>query len=715
MDGTYTKEDFRHLKTILENAVRNDYYDTGNLGVHPLIKDIYAALIISDEIGLKRASVISVFLYNLVGNKHVQLKDVEKKFGQDVAVIVKGLLKTGELYSKELAIDSENFRQLLLVFAEDVRVILIMIAERLNMMRLLRHIPNEELRIKVADEAAFLYAPLAHKLGLYAIKSELEDTSLKYTDRTVYDTIAKKLNETKKSREQYIAGFIDPVEKKLKSAGLSFDIKGRTKSIYSIWNKIKKQKTDFENIYDLFAIRVILETSPEKEKAECWQVYSIITDMYQPNPKRLKDWLSIPKSNGYESLHTTVMGPGGKWVEVQIRSKRMDEIAERGFAAHWKYKGVKSENGLDEWLTNVREILEHQDSTPGEVMDEFKMDLYEKEIFVFTPKGDLHKLAKGATVLDFAYAIHTDVGNRCVGGKINGKNVPIKHVLKTGDQISISTSPSQSPKRDWLSFVVTSKARIKIKQTLKEQELKESEYGKELLLRRFKNKKIEFEEPVIMRLIKKMGYKSVTDFYYDIASGKKDANHIIEQYTELEKREKEQHDVIELRTAETFTAPPTPEPIGQHEDTLIIDENLKGLDYKLAKCCCPIYGDEIFGFVSSQGGIKIHRQNCKNAPQLITRFGYRVVKAKWAGKAETRYPVTLHVVGHDDIGIVTNISSIISKEKDISLRSIDVNSSDGLFQGNITVFISDTSQLNGLINKIKTVKGVKLVERSNLR
>ena len=706
-----TKEEFLYLTSGLKTAVRNNLYATNDLNVHPFVENVYAALIVADEMGLKKASVISVLLYKLVGNNHLHLKDIAELFGRDVAVIVEGLLKTNDLYTKESVIAGDNFRQLLLVLAEDVRVILIMIAERLNRMRLLRYTENEDLRTKVAKEAVLLYAPLAHKLGLYTIKSELEDAALKYTERAVYDNIARKLNETKKSREQYIAEFIEPIERKLKETGLSFDIKGRTKSIGSIWNKIKKQQTDFENIYDLFAVRVILDTVPEKEKAECWQVYSIITDMYQPNPKRLKDWLSLPKSNGYESLHITVMGPTGNWVEVQIRSKRMDEVAEKGFAAHWRYKGIKSETELDDWLGNVREMLENQDNTPTELMKEFKLDLYEKEIFVFTPKGDLHKLPKGATVLDFAYSIHTDIGSRCVGGKINGKNVSIRHILKTGDQVSITTSVNQFPKRDWLGFTVTSKARIRIKQTLKEREHKESEYGKELLLRRFKNKKIEFDEPTIMRLIKKMGYKTVTDFYADIASEKTDVNDVIEQYLELEKREKEQRDFTELRTAEAFTNPASVTQPGQHEDTLVIDGNLKGLDYKLAKCCSPIYGDEIFGFVSSQGGIKIHRQNCKNAPEIITRFGYRVVKAKWAGKAETRYPVTLHVIGHDDIGIVTNISSIISKEKDISLRSINVDSSDGLFRGNITVFISDTSKLTGLINKVKAVKGVKAVER----
>lgn len=723
VEGTYTHKEFVELKAIIRKAVEEEAYTSSGLEIHPLVELVYAALIISEEIGLKRASVISVLLYSLVDKQKkdgkqksafLEYKEIRQKFGEDVEIIIKGLVNISKLYQKDAAIDSENFPKLLLILAEDVRVILILIADRLNKMRLLRHADNEKMRVKIAKEVSSLYAPMAHKLGLYAIKSEMEDTALKYTDREAYNQIARKLNETKKSRDLYIAKFIAPIEKKLKEAGLKFDIKGRTKSIYSILNKLKKQKTEFENIYDLFAIRVILDSDPEKERSDCWQVYSIITDMYQPNPKRLKDWLSIPKSNGYESLHTTVMGLEAKWVEVQIRTKRMDEIAERGFAAHWKYKGVKSETGLDDWLTDVRAILESHASSPEEVMTDFKLDLYEKEIYVFTPKGDLFKLPYGATLLDFAYAIHTDVGTHCVGGKIAGKNVPIRYKLKSSDQVTILTSPNQLPKRDWLKFVRTSKARTKIKQTIKEQESKSSEYGKELLTRRFKNRKVDLDEPILMRLIKKLGYKAITEFYADIASEKKDINEVIEQYLDLEKKEKELPETIE-RTAEAFTTPPVNNGTALHEDTLVIDEDLKGIDYKLAKCCNPIYGDEIFGFVSSLGGIKIHRIDCKNAPELMSRFSYRVVKAKWSGKAETRYPVTLHVVGHDDIGIVTNISSIISKEKSVTLRSINVNSTDGLFHGDITVFISDTSQLNHLINMIKTVKGVKLVERVNYR
>jgi GTP pyrophosphokinase len=572
-----------------------------------------------------------------------------------------------------------------------------------------KFIETVEYRLQIAAEASYLYAPLSHKLGLYKIKSELEDLSLKFRDRETYDLIKKKLNETKRSRDKYIAEFIAPIEKKLLALDLNFDIKGRTKSIHSIHNKLLKQKIEFEKIYDLFAIRIILDTSLEKEKAECWQVYSLVTDMYQPNPKRMKDWLSVPKSNGYESLHTTVMGPEGRWVEVQIRTRRMDEIAEKGLAAHWKYKGVKGESGLDNWLSNVREVLEHKDSSPNDLIDDFKMDLYDDEIFVFTPKGDLFKLPRNATVLDFAFAIHTKIGSKCISAKINGKNVSIKYKLQSGDQVDIQTSPNQTPKQDWLNIAITGKARVKIKQSLKEQAAKQIEFAKELLHRRFKNRKIEEDEAHLMRLIKKMGYKNVTDFYADIANERLDVNRVIDNYLEQEKKDQEWMEHSE-RSVENYSAPVPVEEISKKEDILVIDKNLTGIEYSLAKCCNPIYGDKIFGFVSSQG-IKIHRLNCPNAPSMFKRFGYRIVQSRWAGKSGASYPVTLKIVGNDDIGIVTNITSVISKENGTALRSINVDSKDGLFQGALTVMLSDTSVMDGLIKKIKAIKGVKQVSR----
>ena len=592
-----------------------------------------------------------------------------------------------------------------------MRVILIIIADRVNLMRQIKETPNIEARTQVANEAAYLYAPLAHKLGLYKLKSELEDLSLKYTEHDVYYHIKDKLNETKASRDKYIAAFIEPIQHKLEEAGLKFHMKGRTKSIHSIYQKMKKQKCPFEGVYDLFAIRIILDSPVDKEKQECWQVYSIVTDMYMPNPKRLRDWLSVPKSNGYESLHTTVMGPEGKWVEVQIRTERMDEIAERGLAAHWRYKGVKGESGLDEWLTSIRETLENADSDL-EVMDQFKLELYEDEVFVFTPKGDLYKMPKGATVLDFAFAIHSKLGSKCIGAKVNGKNAQLKQTLNSGDQVEVMTSNTQTPKRDWLNIVTTSKARTKIRQAIKEIEARQTEFAKETIERKFKNRKLEYDEAVMMRLIKKLGYKTVTEFYQDIANETRDANDIIEKYLELKKKETQNREDIVYRSAENFSMQTAQDDKTFKEDVLVIDQNLKGLDFKLAKCCNPIYSDDVFGFVTISGGIKIHRTDCPNARELQSRFAYRIVKARWAGKSHGKqYPITLRIVGHDDIGIVTNITSIINKENDILLRSISIDSHDGLFSGMMTVMVDDTSKLESLVKKIKTVKGVKQVNR----
>ena len=539
----------------------------------------------------------------------------------------------------------------------------------------------------------------------------MRDRGLKYTEHDVYYHIKDKLNETKASRDKYIAAFIEPIQHKLEEAGLKFHMKGRTKSIHSIYQKMKKQKCPFEGVYDLFAIRIILDSPVDKEKQECWQVYSIVTDMYMPNPKRLRDWLSVPKSNGYESLHTTVMGPEGKWVEVQIRTERMDEIAERGLAAHWRYKGVKGESGLDEWLTSIRETLENADSDL-EVMDQFKLELYEDEVFVFTPKGDLYKMPKGATVLDFAFAIHSKLGSKCIGAKVNGKNAQLKQTLNSGDQVEVMTSNTQTPKRDWLNIVTTSKARTKIRQAIKEIEARQTEFAKETIERKFKNRKLEYDEAVMMRLIKKLGYKTVTEFYQDIANETRDANDIIEKYLELKKKETENREDIVYRSAENFSMQTAQDDKTFKEDVLVIDQNLKGLDFKLAKCCNPIYGDDVFGFVTISGGIKIHRTDCPNARELQSRFAYRIVKARWAGKSHGKqYPITLRIVGHDDIGIVTNITSIINKENDILLRSISIDSHDGLFSGMMTVMVDDTSKLESLVKKIKTVKGVKQVNR----
>ena len=710
---TLLKGDCRQLKSDLVHSIQSDRIHRDVFRLNPLIKDMQTAVIVAEEIGMRRASILGVMLRDSVRCGTYSTEEIEKKYGEDVAGIIRGLIRVNELYDRSPAIESENFRNLLLSFAEDMRVILIMIADRVNVMRQIKNAANDEARRKVANEAAYLYAPLAHKLGLYKLKSELEDLSLKYTEHDVYYHIKDKLNATKAARDKYIEAFIGPIQKKLEEAGLKFHIKGRTKSIHSIYQKMKKQQCPFEGVYDLFAIRVILNSAPDKEKQECWQVYSIVTDMYQPNPKRLRDWLSVPKSNGYESLHITVLGPEGKWVEVQIRTERMDLIAERGLAAHWRYKGIKGESGLDEWLTSVREALESSDSDL-EAMDRFKLDLYEDEVFVFTPKGDLFKLAKGATVLDFAFHIHTQVGCRCVGAKVNGRNAQLRQVLQSGDQVEIMTSNTQTPKQGWLNIVTTSKARTKIKQALKEMASRQTDFAREMLERKFKNRKIEYDDPTMMRLIKRMGYKVVTEFYQAVADGTLDANDIIDRYVEQQKRESDARDEILYRSAEGYNLPtPAAEETAAKEDVLVIDQNLKGLDYKLAKCCNPIYGDDVFGFVSVTGGIKIHRTDCPNAAELRSRFGYRIVKARWAGKSQgTQYPITLRVVGHDDIGIVTNITSIISKETGITLRSIGIDSHDGLFSGTLTVMVSDTGRLEALIKKLRTVKGVKQISRN---
>lgn len=708
---TLQKDDCHKLKTHLVKVMAEGTIPRNVFQMNPIIKDMQTAVIVAEEIGMRRASILGIMLHESVKYNLCSLESVKEEYGEDVAGIIRGLVKINELYSKSPIIESENFRNLLLSFAEDMRVILIIIADRVNLMRQIKDSPNEEARLEVANEAAYLYAPLAHKLGLYKLKSELEDLSLKYTQHDVYYHIKEKLNATKQARDRYIEAFIEPIRKKLEDAGLKFHMKGRTKSIHSIYQKMKKQGCPFEGVYDLFAIRIILDSPLEKEKQECWQAYSIVTDMYLPNPKRLRDWLSVPKSNGYESLHITVMGPEGKWVEVQIRTERMDEIAEKGLAAHWRYKGIKGESGLDEWLNSIRETLENSDSDM-EAMDQFKLDLYKDEVFVFTPKGDLHKLPQGATVLDFAFSIHSNLGCRCTGARVNGKNVQLRQKLNSGDQVEIMTSNTQTPKRDWLTFVTTSKARNKIRQALKEIAARQTQFAKETLERKFKNRKLEYDEAILMRLIRKLGFKTVTDFYQSIANESMDVNDIIDKYLDMQKRETEQREEISYRSAEGFNMQQPTDAKDYKDDVLVIDRNLKGLDFTLARCCNPIYGDEVFGFVSINGGIKIHRCDCPNAKEMRSRFPYRIVKARWAGKSQGKqYPITLRIIGHDDIGIVTNITSIINKENNILLRSISIDSHDGLFSGMLTVTVDDNAKLESLIKKIKTVKGVKQVNR----
>ena len=709
LNDTLSGTDVERLRTHIHSEIEARHIERDRFGLNPVLKALMTAKVAVGDIGLRRDSLLAIMLYESVLRGHYDTTLARKDFGEGVATILQGLVRVQELYSKTPIVESENFRNLLLSFAEDMRVVLIMIADRVCLMRQIRDTPNKEAQHEVAEEASYLYAPLAHKLGLYQLKSELEDLSLKYLEHDAYYLIKEKLNATKRSRDAYIERFIGPVSKHLTEAGLKFHIKGRTKSIHSIWQKMKKQKCGVDGIYDLFAIRIILDSPLEKEKMQCWQAYSIVTDMYQPNPKRLRDWISVPKSNGYECLHITVLGPEQKWVEVQIRTERMDEVAEHGLAAHWRYKGVQADGGgMEEWLASIRTALEAGDNL--EVMDQFKLDLYEDEVYAFTPKGDLLKFPKGATVLDFAYHIHSRVGDTCVGGKVNGKNVSFRTPLHSGDTVEILTASNQTPKPEWLRILVTSRARAKLRLSLKETRQKQGLYAKELLERRLKNKKLDYDEATVAHLIRKMGFKEQSDFYHQIAEGRLDPTRVLDEYQALV--DQSQVKEREAESAENFEyAHPATTEAKKNDDVLIIDKSLKGIDFSLARCCHPIYGDKVFGFVTVNGGIKIHRADCPNAAEMQRRFGYRIVRAQWSGKGSSHYDITLRVIGNDDIGIVSNITNIISKDEKIVMRSINIDSHDGLFSGNLVVQLDDKSKLNLLIKKLRTVKGVKQVIR----
>ena len=698
--------------TRLKNDIRR-FTTEHDVSLEALAKSMRTAMIAHREISLGHHSIEAILLYTLIYKTETPISYVEERYGETTAELVEGLTKVYDLYSRKVAVESENFRKLLISFARDVRVIMIMIVERLDTMRNLQYYSEPEQQ-EIAREVSYLYAPLAHRMGLYGIKTELEDLSLKFTSREIYKEIATKLNETKRSRDAYIKKFIEPVKARLEAEGLKFSIKGRTKSIHSIWNKIRKQQVPFEKVYDLFAIRIIIDCPVEREKSACWQAFSVVTDMYTANTKRLRDWISVPKSNGYESLHVTVMGPEGKWVEVQIRTERMDEVAEKGVAAHWKYKGGKSDSAqMDEWLKNLRDMLEQgggESEDDAEVMNEFKMQLYDDDVFVFTPKGDLHQLHRGATVLDFAFGIHTKIGSQCMGAIVNGKHVSFKYELQNGDQVEVLTSPTQTPRADWLNWTKTSKARSRIKQALKEAEQKEAENGRETLLRRLKNWKLEFDDSLIGRAYKKLGYKTLSDFY--VAINQEKVNLLQLRDWMIDGFEAQEQQPMTPRSADGFEQETELQRITANDDALIIDRNLKNVDYTLARCCNPIYGDEIFGFVSVSGGIKIHKKDCPNAPQLISRFGYRIVNARWAGGSTGgEYTTTIRIIGRDDIGIVTNITSVISKEQGINMRSISVDSNAGLFEGTITLVVRQASQLEALFKKLHTIKGVKQIFR----
>lgn len=678
---------------------------------HPMmLQSLITAQIVVSEIGLGTTSTLCALLYHFVEKEYITLSYTKEAFGLKVATMLEEMVKITRLDPINSQSQAENFRKLLLTMASDLRVILVKLAERVYLMRNISLFSKQE-QITVSSETVYLYAPLGHRLGLYKLKSELEDWAMRYLNPDVYQNIEKKLQETEAERNRFIREFTSPIQTDLEDLQFDFELKGRTKSVTSIFNKMKKQNVEFEEVYDIFAIRIIINTDLKNEKADCWRAFSAVTSRYQPNPLRMRDWISVPKSNGYESLHATVIGPGGRWVEVQIRTRRMDEIAEKGLAAHWKYKGQKSDNSLDNWLNKVREILETPDQDALSFMDDLKLSLYSKEIFVFTPKGDLRKLPKGATVLDFAFDIHSSVGSACIGAKVNGKSVPIRYVLNNGDRIEITTSKNQKPKGDWLDFVVTSKAINKIKVSLKEEMLKEAEQGREILQRRLRNWKIPFNDHNITLLLKEYKFKNAIDLYHSISTEKLELQNIKDVLIKAEKEATEQANPSAAATDIPINKNTTNK-AATTDDVLVIDEIVSNVDYRLARCCNPIMGDDIFGFVTINEGIKIHRTSCPNAAQMLSRYGYRVVNATWSrNDGQTSFQAAIRVVGYDEVGIVSRLSDVIAKDNKVTMRGFSIENDRGMFEGIIRISVKDTSHLDGLISRIKKVQGVTSASR----
>ncbi len=675
---------------------------------HPL----EVALICIDEIGLGTTSIVSALLHDVVEDTEISLTDIEHMFGPKVKKIIDGLTKISGVFEQGSSQQAENFRKMLLTLSEDVRVILIKLADRLHNMRTLGSMPRDK-QLKIASETSYIYAPLAHRLGLYSIKSELEDLYFKYTDAEIYQDISNRIQATKTKRDKFIRNFIKPIKHELDIFNIKYKIKGRPKSVSSIWNKMRKQNVPFEEVYDLFAIRIIIDVPKIKEKAFCWQVYSIVTDHYQPNPDRLRDWISIPKANGYESLHTTVMSDKGQWVEVQIRTSRMDEIAEKGYAAHWKYKDgekIREDAGLEMWLSKVREILEESDISAIEFVDDFRSNLYSEEVFTFTPKGDLITLPHGATTLDFAFDIHTEVGKTCIGAKVNQKLVPLNHKLSNGDQVEILTSKKQRPSEDWLKLVVSSKARSKIKDCLKEERKSFAAEGKEIVQRKLKQLKLTYNQDILDQLTSFFDIKTPTDFLYMVGKGKIDHNEI-KKFQDGKTKEVKKRKSIQKFVPKVFT----PKPKEQEEDKnlVLIGNDMDLVDYKFAKCCNPIPGDDVFGFITINDGIKIHRTNCPNATELLSNYGYRVVKAKWTSRSEISFLASLKIIGTDRIGIVSDVSNVISSQLKVNMRSMSIKTDNGIFEGEIELYINDTKHLRHLMKKLKKVEGVVRVTRFN--
>ncbi|MEQ9166791.1 MAG: bifunctional (p)ppGpp synthetase/guanosine-3',5'-bis(diphosphate) 3'-pyrophosphohydrolase [Fulvivirga sp.] len=671
---------------------------------------IAVAKICVDEIGLGTTSIISALLHDVVEDTEWTIKDIERDFGKKIARIIDGLTKISGVFEHGSSQQAENFRKMLLTLSEDVRVILVKLADRLHNMRTLDSMPVNK-QYKIASETIFLYAPLAHRLGLYAIKSEMEDLYLRYTEPEVYDDIIRRIDATKETRSKFIKSFIRPIQRNLNDLNLDYIIKGRPKSIYSIWNKMKKQGIPFEEVYDLFAIRVIVDVPYESEKAACWQVYSIVTDFYKPNPDRLRDWISTPKANGYESLHTTVMAKNGQWVEVQIRARRMDDIAEKGYAAHWKYKDNESSNsssGLEQWISKVRDMLEQNDSSALEFVDDFRGNLFNDEVFAFTPKGDLKTLPRGATALDFAFEIHTEVGAKCIGAKVNQRLVPINYALKNGDQVEILTSSKQKPNDDWLRFVVTSKAKSKIKDELKEDKKHIADEGKEIAIRKLKHFKIEPSNEVFEKLRVYFDMANLFDLFFKIGEGSidnKDLRRFKDHKMDAPIKSRPNTKISDAKTFEKELVKV------KSDDVLLIGEDMDVIDYKLAKCCNPIPGDNVFGFVTVTEGIKVHRVSCPNAPELLANHGHRVVKAKWASQHQSAFLVILRIIGTDRVGLINDVTGIISDELKVNMRSMSIDTDSGIFEGEIMLYVNDTRHLDLLINKLDKVEGVVKVSR----
>ncbi|TSD67527.1 bifunctional (p)ppGpp synthetase/guanosine-3',5'-bis(diphosphate) 3'-pyrophosphohydrolase [Inquilinus sp. KBS0705] len=704
--STLQKGDKRMIRKAFDMALESHKDMRRKSGEPYIYHPIAVAQIAAEEIGLGTTSIVCALLHDVVEDTDVTLEDIEMEFGKKVAKIIDGLTKISGVFDTNSSLQAENFRKMLLTLADDVRVILIKLADRLHNMRTMEFMPRDK-QLKLSSETVYLYAPLAHRLGLYAIKSELEDLSMKYMERETYSFIKKKLNEKKAEREKFIHDFIEPVKKMMEGQDLHADIFGRPKSIHSIWNKMKKKSIPFEEVYDLFAIRIILDSTPENEKADCWKAYSIVTDQYRPNPDRLRDWISSPKANGYESLHTTVMGPRGQWVEVQIRTKRMNEIAEKGFAAHWKYKESSTDSGLDLWVQKVRDMLKNPDSNALDFLDDFKMNLFSDEIFIFTPKGALIQLPLNATALDFAFEIHTDVGASCIGAKVNHKLVPLSYKLQNGDQVEIITSSKQSPKEDWLNFVVTAKAKAKIKSALKEEKRKVAEDGKEILERKLKSLKITYNSENIHKLSYFFKLPSTQDLFYNVAKGLLDMKDLKEYQASEKVIENKPQDKIENEQLQSLVRNIKT----KDSDVLLFGEDLQKIDYKLANCCNPIPGDDVFGFVTVSDGIKIHRTNCPNAAKLMANYGYRIVKARWTNQQELAFLTGLRITGIDDVGLINKLTTVISQDFKVNIRSITVDSDNGIFEGSLMVYVNDTEHLENLIKNLKLVKGITGVTR----